>query len=118
MFRFIKISYVLLIFLDILNAQIDLNETNLASVCSCDPMKSSEISLISKNIRKIDPASFTGLKSLIQLRLQSNQISSINPATFTGLTSLGGLYLYYNQISSIDPATFTGLVHRRATMAL
>ena len=84
MFKFIKISLLLVILIDILNAQIHLNKTNLATVCACVPMKSTSIYLNSKNIKKIDPATFTGLTSLQELYWLDNQISSIDSATFTG----------------------------------
>ncbi len=109
MFKFKKISLLLVILIDNLKAQIHLNKTNLASQCSCVPMQTTFISLSYKNIKTIHPATFTGLTSLQELYLSSNQISSIDPTTFTGLKSLTLLLLSINQISSIDPATFTGL---------
>lgn len=71
MFRFIEISLVLVIFFDILNAQIRLNKTNLAAVCVCDPKLSTSIRLLFKNIETIDPDTFTGLTSLQRLVLGS-----------------------------------------------
>ena len=104
MFRFM--SFFLIILFENLNAQIHLNRSNLATVCGCD-MQSSYISLSFRNIKTIDPATFTGLTSLRWLYLHYNQISSIDPASFPGLTSLQYLCLDSHQISSIDPATFT-----------
>ena len=109
MFKFIKISFLLIILIDILNAQIHLDKTNLGRVCYCDPMKSTRISLNSKNIKKIDSATFTGLTSLQYLYLSSNQISFIDPATFTGLTSLQELRLQNNKINQIEEELFKGL---------
>ncbi len=103
----------MVILIDILNAQIHLNRTNLVTVCACNPMQETFIYLNSKNIKKIHPATFTGLTSLERLNLDSNQISSIDPDTFKGLTSLQELNLFYNQISSIVPATFKGLTSLR-----
>jgi len=74
MFKFIKISLLLDTLIDILNAQIHLSKTNIATVCACVPMKSTSIYLNSKNIKNIDPATFTGLTSLQELYLYSNQI--------------------------------------------
>ena len=64
MLKFIKISLLLVILIDNLNAQIHLNKKNLATVCACVPMKSTNISVSIKNIKNIDPATFTGLTSL------------------------------------------------------
>jgi len=104
MFRIIKISFVLVILIENLNAQIHLNKTNLAVLCNFDPMKLTSINLAAEKIKTIDPATFTDLISLQKLNLGYNRISSIDPATFTGLTSLRELNLESNQISSIDTA--------------
>ena len=88
MFRIIKISFVLVILIENLNAQIHLNKTSLAVLCNFDPMKLTSINLAAEKIKTIDPATITGLTSLLELYLFSNQISSIDPATFTDLTSL------------------------------
>ena len=77
MFKFIKISLLLVILIDNLNAQIHLNKTNLATVCACNPVQETSINLKFKNIKTIDPATFTGLTSLQELYLGENQISSI-----------------------------------------
>ena len=93
MFGYIELSFALLILINNLNAQLHLNKTILATNCACNPNSSSNITLRFKNIKTIDPTSFTGLISLNWLDLSFNQISSINPATFKGLTSLQLLYL-------------------------
>ena len=85
MFKFIKISSLLSIFFERLNAQNNLNKQNLNTICACYPMQETSIKLSSKNIKTIDPASFTGLTSLQYLWLYSNQISFIDRATFNGL---------------------------------
>jgi len=64
MFRIIKISFILVFLFDKLDAQINLNKTNLAEVCACDPMRSNTIYLGYKNIKTIDSSSFIGLSSL------------------------------------------------------
>ncbi len=113
MLKFIKISFVLAILFENLNAQNHLNKTNLAIYCSCNPMKSSIIYISLRYIKTIDPDTFIGLTSLRSLYLNSNQILSIDSAAFTGLSSLRVLELSYNQISSIDPAAFTDLTSLR-----
>ncbi len=99
MFEFMEISFILVVIFDNLNAKIHLNRSNLATICGCDLMQSSYISLRFRNITTIDPATFTGLTSLQVLELYNNEISSIDPATFKGLTSLRWLSLSSNQIS-------------------
>ena len=113
MFGLFNISFILVILFNNLNAQINLNKTNLANFCQCDPMRSTSINLSYRNIKTIDQATLTGLASFQYLYLNSNQISSIDPATFKGLTSLQELWLHTNRISFIHPSTFTGLTSLR-----
>jgi len=112
MFKFIKISSLLSIFFERLNAQNNFNKQNLATICACYPIQETSINLSSKNIKTIDPATFTGLASLQTLWLNNNQISSINPSSFNGLYSLEKLYLNNNKITHISEKIFYDLISK------
>ncbi len=60
-------------------------------------------------LTSIDPATFSRLSGLVELKLQNNKLTLIDPQTFSGLSNLQQLHLGNNQLTSIAPQTFSGL---------
>ena len=107
MFNFILL-FVSLLFVCSIKAQINLNRSNLAKVCSCN-IFDSQIILDNKNISTIDENTFIGLSNLTVLSFNQNFIKSIQANTFNGLVNLTYLDLSNNQIELIEDETFKDL---------
>uniref|UniRef100_A0A8V5G470 Uncharacterized protein n=1 Tax=Melopsittacus undulatus TaxID=13146 RepID=A0A8V5G470_MELUD len=58
-------------------------------------------------------ASFSGLSSLVKLRLDGNELGSLGDSTFSGLPNLLYLHLESNRIRWLSRGAFTGLAKLR-----
>ena len=68
---------LLFVLINLKNAQVHLNRSNLAQICNCD-INSARMDLSYKELVSIDTNTFQGSSNLQRLYLQNNQLSSID----------------------------------------
>ena len=78
-----------------------------------DSINNRMLNLNQKNIKDIDPNTFTGLTNVEELYMANNQLKSVEAYMFKELKNLKTLVLEFNSIGTIAPDAFTGMTELR-----
>ena len=108
---YVKTLFAFLAFVLCSNA-IELNSTNLATLCRCNPKTTTNFFFDFQDITSLNTNTFENVTNVTRISLGmplNGGISFLLPFTFDGMTSLEYLDLSRNKISFIDLFTFRGL---------